>query len=386
MSITKKQLLVISIYLFSILTLFNIQTIHSNTLDDNSQTSFIDREELNLTSEILNENSKILTENEDWKRGKSIRVDQNLQTDFLDHDETHYSLSTGDIYFEDSRINSHVNDGLFYNITLIDEDNNKYIKAEAYYSIFTNNKGGYVNSERKFNIVWKNGTENTHFSDEVSFYLEGGYSNRGYLNIYAVFEMTDEENSLSTYYLRNGIPTLINYETNSYPKEEFDQVRIYIDLISFIQTEKTVNLRSNYRYVSDTLIEYCITDLFNELGETRYYYTPLSWNYSSSFPECNVIYNTTLEAWQVTKSCYTGTIDLYFFEGSGYGVDYDRHNQFLAITETTSDYLIDIGFETGSYTNDWQLGTPSYPFDEITINTSIVSSGAFSLRFYAQSS
>ena len=72
MSITKKQLLVISIYLFSILTLFNIQTIHSNTLDDNSQTSFIDREELNLTSEILNENSKILTENEDWKRGKSI--------------------------------------------------------------------------------------------------------------------------------------------------------------------------------------------------------------------------------------------------------------------------------------------------------------------------
>jgi len=377
MRLTKKQLFVISIYFFSLLTVFNSVNI-ANSMNNEK----IERDNLteikNLGQEDIRlDNSKEIEEPiGDFKLGESVLVKQNLSYSFLDHQKTQIEYTLGDTLYQNNKINANIDDGEYYNITVEDSDNNKYVRVDIYFNMFTQGNIGDLHEDQQIEILWNNGSTTNHFSFVNSFDVLKKYSNSGFLDLYISLEVTNTESTLNISYVREGALESLYSSSNSYANAIFESVRFYIDYIYFEQREVDYHLRSFYRYTTETMVEHKLIDYMHEYNEVKYYFTPLSWNFSYSIPYVDIFYNTTIGAWQVSKYNYQDEINLFFRSGSGLGVDYQRQNQFLCIDEVVS-----YNFEDNSLPNDFIERNEPYDFETEGLNTTIVANGLYSYLF-----
>ncbi|MHA1447815.1 MAG: hypothetical protein ACTSP4_00140 [Candidatus Hodarchaeales archaeon] len=159
----------------------------------------------------------------------------------------------------------------------------------------------------------------------------------------------------------------------------FEYVRINQSIITLysIQSQEG-NYRIKKKNLDENIIQYWLK--LNELvGYCNYtFHLPLEIEYSHSYPDVFQWVDET--SGDYDSYCYIsiqGVYDIYFYSGVGFGRDYTREAQLVALKDSSNDYLQNIGFE-GSY-SDWKNHYTS-PFDSIALNTTIVSEGAFSLR------
>lgn len=260
MIITKKQLLLMLIYGFSLLTMFNIQTMNTNILDDNSQESLIDREELNyLDEEIINEN---LENNNDLE-------------------------------------------------TIINENNE------------------LVNFNTKTN-------QEIELNWQIGVALNVTYGN--FLSFPSNFALLSSFNSESQFYR-------ISYA--------YTTSRALAYKVEIVRHDAKLYIPLHWEYTWDMLID----------EETIFYDSG-----SGGDDSFCINFGTNSD---------DSEVKLYFRSGNSLGTDYKRENQFLAIEETTCEYFCEAGFERG-FSDKW-TNDPTFPVDNVEIETIIVSSGRYSL-------
>jgi len=142
----------------------------------------------------------------------------------------------------------------------------------------------------------------------------------------------------------------------------FTSLELEVDRVYFTPTNITESIRSEYSYSSESVNNHKL-DIYNvDFGSKITIKKPTHWTYSSVNIDCTVTESGNdiiLSNLIPTNYC------VYFTSNSSY---------FLAIEETTSDYLSDIGFENGQYTNDW---TSTFT---TTIDTGIVFEGYHSVK------
>ena len=147
----------------------------------------------------------------------------------------------------------------------------------------------------------------------------------------------------------------------------------------FIESrEISSNIRSHLQYVSETTIKHTLeVQVFDKRQELNIY-APLSWNLTTITPSAAFEWDDTNDYWVITETVDV-TYEFFFLSGTGWGVDYARQNQFLAISDHSFDYLQNQGFENG-WSDDWHLGTSSSSFN-VSLSTDVVYDGAFSVHF-----
>lgn len=257
MIITKKQLLLIMIYGFSLLTMFNIQTINNNDNNINSEDPLINREELNLSEEIaIND------------------IDNNLET--------------------------------------IINENNELVNFNA-------------KTNQEIELDW-----------EIGVALNVTYGN--FLSFPSNFALLSSFNSESQFYR-------ISYA--------YTTSRALVYKVEIVRHDAKLYIPLHWEYTWDMLID----------EETTFYDSV-----SGGDDSFCINFGTNSD---------DSEVKLYFRSGNGLGIDYKRENQFLAIEETTCNYFCVSGFERG-FSDKWK-NHPTSPVDNVEIETTIVSTGRYSL-------
>ncbi len=147
--------------------------------------------------------------------------------------------------------------------------------------------------------------------------------------------------------------------------------------IHLVSQSNNYDIKSYYTYTTEFTIKHMIWVVPTNNLQWLEFSLPMHWSNVS----LNIV--TTLGSSTNNNYNYTaiyGGADyiLTAYSGVGYGSDYIRQKQILAIEDVTLDYIQSPGFESGT-NEDWEE-RPSYLFDSISINTSIVYDGSFSLR------
>lgn len=213
------------------------------------------------------------------------------------------------------------------------------------------------------NIADGNGYIYPYF--EYSYYLDG--FGQGYADTYLKLLTGTSEIS-------------IEYDHDEHlNSDSITNVYIQIEKMYFVANDINSFIRSDCRYTSSTVIEHRIL-IENDAYNTNLTITiPLPWNCTTITPDATI---TVSSNDIVITNTVPVTYDVRFLSGSEImGVDgIIRQNQFLSISDTSENYLQDIGFENSKYSDDWHDTTYSGRDYTISINSSIVSQGAFSLR------
>ncbi|MHA1910377.1 MAG: hypothetical protein ACTSYA_01665, partial [Candidatus Kariarchaeaceae archaeon] len=149
-----------------------------------------------------------------------------------------------------------------------------------------------------------------------------------------------------------------------------------IDYVNFQPSVIEVNTRSTFKYSSSTQILHEVELINFDTGTEINIYAPLSWNFSSVNPLASVEFSSSSDTWNISSTVET-TYIITFISGSGWGVDYARQAQYLAVSDYSLDYA-QTGFESGDY--DGLIERTNQLVDSINLDTSIVSERAFSLR------
>ncbi len=160
---------------------------------------------------------------------------------------------------------------------------------------------------------------------------------------------------------------------SAYASVSVSNLVLGVDMVKVEQDSIQEQTRSSYRYVSSTILEHSLILDSLDYGSTLWIYAPNSWNFSSINPKANVSYDAG--GYWVVKNTYPASYSILFLSGDGYGVDYKRKPQLLAIEDVSSDYMKNPDFETGSYSEWVNSG-----FGTVALDTSIVFSGSFSLH------
>jgi hypothetical protein len=142
-----------------------------------------------------------------------------------------------------------------------------------------------------------------------------------------------------------------------------------VDCLAYQAADLIENLRTEYRYTSNPSVTEHKVSVWNPITSNLTITLPDDWSLSSITPsyEYTIDGNNNLTVINAPGN----TAFTFLFSCS-------LSKQYLAIEDKTSDYLEDIGFE-GSWSNDWENHSSS-GWDEISLNSTIVSEGAFSLR------
>ncbi|KKN95728.1 hypothetical protein LCGC14_0175970 [marine sediment metagenome] len=145
----------------------------------------------------------------------------------------------------------------------------------------------------------------------------------------------------------------------------------------------TFDIKSYYVYVNEFIIKHVVWAIPTNNLDWLEFSLPTHWsNVSLNIIETSLGDNTN-NNYNYTTIYAGADYVLTAYSGEGYGYDYARQKQILAIEDISSDYLTDPGFETGF--SDW-FGGIAEPFTTISINSSIVYDGSFSLRLDQQNS
>ena len=164
------------------------------------------------------------------------------------------------------------------------------------------------------------------------------------------------------------------------PANNFNYLYLLVDEIYYQPTTINSNIRSSYKYASSTNIVHRLHFENFDYGNTIRIYAPLSWELTSIIPSSFVSFSYSSDYWSITNTL-PSLYEIEFLSGVGFGVDYDRQSQYLAISDHSLDYMQNPSFEGGSWSDDWsQSSDPIYQFDSIEKDTSIVFNGAFSLK------
>ena len=158
-----------------------------------------------------------------------------------------------------------------------------------------------------------------------------------------------------------------------------DYVGAIIDQLSVSYSTTSIysNVLSKYKYSSSTIMVHELELQPAFAGSTMRIYSPLSWNFSSSTPGVNLVWDDTNQFWYFSN-VETITYVIRFISGDGYGVDYARKPQILAISDYSSDYT-QRGFESGTF-DGWSIYNSATQPDSFELSTNIVFDGSFSAR------
>jgi len=266
-------------------------------------------------------------------------------------------------------MNTFVDDANYWSLRVVNStyQNPSETGISLSFSIDAHRAGSlYYNCRNKLNgsSPWDSSSytinaSNIDYSGKLNFVLEAGFDGGSdWLRIYL--------------YTPNGIVTILNREgAGSFSNPEF---YLELDYFYFQVNSLTSHVRSERQYTSAT--NYINRLYINNYraSSTLYVYLPDYLTYSNIEPEATTSRNSTC---LTITNTVTTTYKLDLLGGVQKGYDYLRQNQFLAISDTTSTYFEHIGFEDAQYADDWSI---SPTFDTISLNTTIVSSGSFSLR------
>jgi len=168
------------------------------------------------------------------------------------------------------------------------------------------------------------------------------------------------------YYITNNGETLLDSAQNSGELyTSFSLLFASLDVLYFQRDTIENIVRSNYQYGSSMVVTHKINVPSVPRAQKIEIYYPTSWSYSSITPSASVSdASTILTISSPTELTYT----VFFTSNSTY---------FLAIEDITCQYLQDVGFEGGTYSD---LSSLVEPFDSYDVTTDIVSEGYFSCK------
>ncbi|MEW5821822.1 MAG: hypothetical protein AB1782_16630 [Cyanobacteriota bacterium] len=273
--------------------------------------------------------------NTDMRYNTSISTGSNSQYINIESGFTIYSKTSGNVTFDvnfDSHITSFhsifptvdysadtVNYRVSYAITQSQISSegliNGYIRGFAYCTRFTDGGGG----------------DNIKIVTYLLFYIYD-YSQDQYIE----YDYTEDYDcGMDTYEAYFG----------------FEYAKLSIDEISFERDNVVFYPRSEYRHISQDQFEHKVILTALDVSAVANMDIPLSWNYSYSNPVSDYVYSETSYYYNFTVKTYDITV--FFLSGSGFGRDYRREKQILAIEDVTETYLTVPSFETG-YSNDWK--------------------------------
>ncbi len=155
-------------------------------------------------------------------------------------------------------------------------------------------------------------------------------------------------------------------------------LKIYIDQIIGTSTDDIGHYRSQRRGQGVDITEHRVLVEIPGYSVNATVEIPNTWNFTR-FEGLTSDYSigsstNTITLYNTVPQIY----DLRSYSGIGFGFNTISQKQYLAISDVSSDYLSDIGFE-GSWQNDFYVHDTS-PVDSVVLNSTIVSEGAFSIR------
>ncbi len=176
---------------------------------------------------------------------------------------------------------------------------------------------------------------------------------------------------------------IMRYTTDSTDGSSYyDHYAVFnIDQLVFVPKVIESDVRSQYQYQSSTQIKHKLVVENHQPGATIYVYAPLNWNLTGVSPYCGWSYDASEQAWVLSGSIIEAFYTLIFMSGDGWGVDFQRKAQILAVQDISSDYLqVSDGFESGSL-GAWSVSDldPNF-YADLSLDTSVVFDGIFSLK------
>ncbi|MHA1400837.1 MAG: hypothetical protein ACTSQE_10870 [Candidatus Heimdallarchaeaceae archaeon] len=358
----------------------------------NTQESYLqqsDLSDLQQSSEVVRDDSykvNMATQTIDyttWYQGETIRTEMKFNKQIPDYytytSELYHSGSTTPFEAVDVAIigpGSSLKDDSSNTYITFSPDSDitiaNYIRTTFYSKIYAGGSGalyaqGYARWYYSGSSYYSTSATSNSYTISTS-YLDGS----GYLHIYVSIYADDSADKLT---LMIGF---MNYETGSYvtvlqvektgcTSSNFHIATAVIDYLYFQRDEIVDNVRSTYKYTTQTtkihkLEIYSIANV-----ESISIYFPKYMAFSSISPTASYsLSSNTIVVNNPVELKYT-----FFFSSS--------NNYFLTLEDITSKYLTDIGFETGTYTHDYS-STSQAP-TSIVVSTDIVSEGAYSLKF-----
>lgn len=320
-----------------------------------------------LEASPSHEGSQTLSVQEDsiWMEGESIKVDISYPKKRLGINE--FYLEASDPSWDVVSILFHagqLNDGILWKIIGTGSD----LPSNCYVNLFVNL---FVRSSGTFSYEMKaaSGTESGTMVD-ATFSVNSSYiDSDGKILARFTAREYDLGNELNMYgyilnYDTSSFVTLFS-QTDSWDHATVSQLEIRVDEISYDADDTHEYCRSEYRVASPSSIGHRVSVENSAWGTEVTIYNSSDWEFAYVSPETTVVTGENL----VLTNTMEITYDIYFTSTS---------NQYLAIEDVSDKYLLDIGFE-GSWQNDWTEYS-TYTFDSITLNSTIVSEGAFSLR------
>jgi len=310
---------------------------------------------------------------EGWSSGETVKSDIEFPTQMIDFDSlTSYEnvVSKTFTWHEVNRRNCITNDGNNYWIYITYDETQNTPVVTIYCRIYCGGSGILTYEQRGYA---SDGTGS--YTDIASGNLP---VNSNYLDAqgYFYFYWTLTAESLSdTIDLKLWYYNVQNYwgVVEVYHVDEVETsfgpivtLGLETDIFSFQKTTIENNIRSEYQYTSDTVVMHKLTIPSVSYAKEVNIYAPTHWTYSSINPSASV---SSVGSDYTIASPTELTYTVLFTS---------THNYFLALEDVTSDYLTDIGFETGDYQNDWFDIYGQITTEEIV--TDISSEGYHSLK------
>jgi hypothetical protein len=264
--------------------------------------------------------------------------------------------------------------GLGWDILALDDQTtegtplNEYVAAYLYVSIPAFGSGSL---EFDFEIdVWDNaGTlTSNHFSmSETSYSIASNYIDPdGYLRLSIFFYgYCSGVNSYTKpkIHIESGDSETSIYDpaAQSGAVGSLSKIRLTLDKFVFVRDQVEFNTRSEYQVVSPKTNLHRLTVQSYEFVTTIQIHKPIHWNFSHISPNCVV---STSGEDLLLDNVIPLTYEVFFTSES---------EQYLAISDISSDFFDSVGFEGG---NDWTNAN----FSTVSLNTTTVQKGTTSLR------
>ncbi|KKN63148.1 hypothetical protein LCGC14_0504810 [marine sediment metagenome] len=231
------------------------------------------------------------------------------------------------------------------------------------------------------NFAWMSITE---ASDHVlatdtmlSVELTGNYGNNELrVEVEFIYGYDNIEVILSVFDAGSNFVVTDTYTSQFVFVNELAEFQMSFDYVYAQNPEQESILRSEFRKIPNSdRFEHRIFINSPEYRNNITIYAPLDWNFSRIEPSTPV---TLLGDNYLLNDTISSIYDMYFLSGSGFGRDYARQKQIVAIEDVTDDYLQDSSFENG-YSQDWD-NHATYSFETLSNNYSIVFDGISSLQ------
>lgn len=160
---------------------------------------------------------------------------------------------------------------------------------------------------------------------------------------------------------------------------EFKNSIIKIDYIWAESQHISSNIRSELQYGdADQKIHTLDIDVFDYRIPLAIY-SPMAWNLTSITPSASYTWDDANKYWYIANTVPT-TYSIIFQSGPGWGVDYPRQSNIVALNDISSEYLQSSGLESGEIIGlGYNHPDSTYTLENLEIKTDIVSGGSFSL-------